>query len=135
MNQIKFIEENYPLFKNGTSNREIRHNFFSKIETELQAYLLGFIASDGGINDERHTLTIHINEKDIEIFELFKVISPQAYIQFCKGYESKVTVNEKKVKNQGSIRLSIASKILIEDLHNFAAGKPLHYLVDRKLGY
>lgn len=36
MNQIKFIEENYPLFKNGTSNREIRHNFFSKIETELQ---------------------------------------------------------------------------------------------------
>lgn len=118
MNQIKFIEENYPLFKNGTSNREIRHNFFSKIETELQAYLLGFIASDGSINDERHTLVIHINEKDIEIFKLFKVISPQAYVQVCKGYESNATVRKRKVKNQGSIRLYIASKLLIEDLHN-----------------
>ena len=26
-------------------------------------------------------------------------------------------------------------QMFIEDLHNFAAGKPLHYLVDRKLGY
>ncbi len=26
-------------------------------------------------------------------------------------------------------------EMFIEDLHNFSAGKPLHYLVDRKLGY
>ncbi len=26
-------------------------------------------------------------------------------------------------------------QMFIEDLHNFAVGKPLHYLVDRKLGY
>ena len=26
-------------------------------------------------------------------------------------------------------------QMFIEDLHNFVAGKPLHYLVDRKLGY
>ena len=26
-------------------------------------------------------------------------------------------------------------QMFIEDLHNFATGKPLHYLVDRKLGY
>ena len=116
--QLEFIEKTYPLFKNGTSKREIRHNFFSEIKTELQAYLLGFIYSDGSINDERHTLTIHINEKDKEIFNLFKVISPEAYIQDCKGYESKVTVDGRTVKNLGSTRLSISSKILLEDLHN-----------------
>lgn len=117
MKQIEYIENNYPLFKNGTSNREIRHNFFSEIKTELQSYLLGFIAADGSINDERHTLQIHINEKDQEIFTLFKIISPNAYTQNCKGYESKALVKGCTVKNSGSIRLSISSKILIEDLH------------------
>jgi hypothetical protein len=62
MNQLEFIKKEFPLFKNGTSTREIRHNFFSLIKTELQAYLLGVIASDGGINLERHTITLHINE-------------------------------------------------------------------------
>lgn len=116
--QLEFIEKTYPLFKNGTSKREIRHNFFSEIKTELQAYLLGFIYSDGSINDERHTLTIHINEQDKEIFNLFKIISPEAYTQNCKGYESKALIEGRTVKNSGSIRLSISSKILLEDLHN-----------------
>lgn len=116
--QLEFIEKTYPLFKNKTSNREIRHNFFSEIKTELQAYLLGFIYSDGSINDKRHTLTIHINEQDKEIFNLFKIISPEAYTQNCKGYESKSLVDERTVKNSGSIRLSISSKILLQDLHN-----------------
>ena len=51
--QIKFIEDNYPLYTNHISNRRIRHTFFSKIETELQAYLLGFYAADGSINEKR----------------------------------------------------------------------------------
>lgn len=42
--QIKFIEDNYPLYTNHISNRRIRHTFFSKNKTELQAYLLGFYA-------------------------------------------------------------------------------------------
>ena len=113
---LEYIKNNYPLFTNGTSKRKIRHNFFSKIETELQAYLLGFIMSDGSVNKKRHTLTIHINDKDIEIFDLFKIISPEAYTENCKGYESIATVNGRTVKNKSSIRLSIASKILIEDL-------------------
>ena len=117
MNNLEYIDNKFPLYKNGTSNREIRHNFFSNIETELQAYLLGFIASDGSINLKRHTLCIHINEKDKEIFELFKVISPNAYIQECKPTESILKVRGKIVKNKGSIRLSISSKILIEDLY------------------
>lgn len=115
--ELEYIKNNYPLFKNGTSKREIRHNFFSKIETELQAYLLGFIYSDGSINNERHTLSIHINKQDEDIFELFKIISPDAYTQDCKGYESVSKVRGRSVKNKGSIRLSISSAILISDLH------------------
>ena len=117
MNQLKLIETKFPLYKNGTSNREIRHNFFSSIETEIQAYLLGIIASDGSINLERHTVTLHINEIDKELFDLLKIISPNAYTQECKGTESKATTHGKTVKNKGSIRLSISSKILIEDLY------------------
>jgi hypothetical protein len=53
-----------PLFKNGTSKREIRHNFFNNINFEEQAYLLGFIFADGCVNEERHTLSININKQD-----------------------------------------------------------------------
>ena len=116
MDELNFIETNYPLFQNGTSKRLIRHNFFSKIETELQAYLLGFIYSDGCINVQRHTLSIHINDIDSELFELFKIISPDAYTKQEEGYESKALVRGHTVRNKSSIRLAISSKILIEDL-------------------
>ena len=116
MDELNFIETNYPLFQNGTSKRLIRHNFFSKIETELQAYLLGFIYSDGCINIQRHTLSIHINDIDSELFELFKIISPDAYTKQEEGYESKALVRGHTVRNKSSIRLAISSKILIEDL-------------------
>lgn len=45
--QIKFIEDNYPATISQNSQRRVRHTFFSKIETELQAYLLGFYTADG----------------------------------------------------------------------------------------
>ena len=57
--QIKFIEDNYPLTTNHISNRRIRHDIFSTIETELQAYLLGFYAADGSIDEKRKTFRIH----------------------------------------------------------------------------
>lgn len=79
--QIKFIEDNYPLYTNHTSNRRIRHDFFSKIETELQAYLLGFYAADGNINEKRKTLRIHLQKRDSEIVYLYKdTISPDARV-------------------------------------------------------
>ena len=56
--QIKFIEENYPLYTHHTSNRRIRHDFFKNISTELQAYLLGFYTADGSIDEKRKTFRI-----------------------------------------------------------------------------
>ena len=77
---INKLNEICPLYTNGTSKRKIRHNFFKSIETEIQAYLLGFIMADGSVNEKRHTLTININKKDAELFKLFNIISPDAYI-------------------------------------------------------
>lgn len=77
--QIKFIEDNYPLTTNHISNRRIRHDIFSKIETELQAYLLGFYAADGSIDEKRKTFRIHLQKRDSELVYLYKdVISPDA---------------------------------------------------------
>ena len=33
--QLKFIEDNYPLYNNHISNRRIRHTFFDTIEYKL----------------------------------------------------------------------------------------------------
>ena len=108
-----------PLFKNGTSKREIRHNFFNNINFEEQAYLLGFIFADGCINEERHTLSININKQDQYIIDLLKDISPEAYTREQKSYKSIATVRGRQVKNHGSIRTNISSKILIEDLKKY----------------
>lgn len=108
-----------PLFKNGTSKREIRHNFFNNINFEEQAYLLGFIFADGCVNEERHTLSININKQDQYIIDLLKDISPEAYTREQKSYKSIATVRDRQVKNHGSIRTNISSKILIEDLKKY----------------
>lgn len=108
-----------PLFKNGTSKREIRHNFFNNINFEEQAYLLGFIFADGCVNEERHTLSININKQDQYIIDLLKDISPEAYTREQKSYKSIAIVRGRQVKNHGSIRTNISSKILIEDLKKY----------------
>jgi len=50
------------------SNRRYKHNFnrqaFEKIETEEDAYWLGFILADGYLNEERGTLSIRVGEVD-----------------------------------------------------------------------
>ena len=77
--QILFIQDNYPLTTNHISNRRIRHTFFENIQTEIQAYLLGFYAADGNINELRKTLRIHLQKSDSELVYLFKdIISPDA---------------------------------------------------------
>ena len=70
--QLKFIEENYPLYTNHTSNRRIRHDFFKNIRTELQAYFLGFYTADGSIDEQRKTFRIHLKKEDSNIIYLFK---------------------------------------------------------------
>ncbi len=114
--QIKFIEENYPLYTHHTSNRRIRHDFFKNISTELQAYLLGFYTADGSIDEKRKTFRIHLSIKDSELVYLYKdIISPDARL-FSVADNYKTTGRDgKEITGHGSIGVDISSAILVND--------------------
>ena len=126
LEQIKTIEQLCPMYKNGTSKRLLRHEFFREIKTEIQAYLLGFHAADGSINNERSTLRIKVTKTDSEIINLFQeFISPNAHIRDVNGFKS--TIREKEVTTKTANEISIASKILTTDLSNFGFGQNKTY--------
>ena len=120
--QIKFIEDNYPLTTNHISNRRIRHDIFSKIETELQAYLLGFYAADGNINEKRKTFRIHLQKQDSELVYLYKdIISPDART-FTVNEHKTTGRNGKEVNAHESFGVDITSAKLCNDLVNLCIG-------------
>ena len=121
--QIKFIEENYPLYTHHTSNRRIRHDFFKNISTELQAYLLGFYTADGSIDEKRKTFRIHLSTKDSELVYLYKdIISPDARL-FSVADNYKTTGRDgKEITGHGSIGVDISSAILVNDLVELGIG-------------
>lgn len=122
LEQIKFIEDNYPLYTNHISNRRIRHDFFSKIETELQAYLLGFYAADGNINEKRKTLRIHLQKQDSELVYLYKdIISPDART-FTVSEHKTTGRNGKEITAHESFGVDITSSKLCEDLVQLGIG-------------
>lgn len=120
--QIKFIEDTYPLYTNHISNRRIRHDFFSSIETELQAYLLGFFAADGSIDEKRKTLRIHLQKRDSELVYLYKdIISPDA--RTFTVQEHKTTGrNGKEITAHESFGVDITSAKICNDLVNLGFG-------------
>ena len=119
--QLELINKECPAYAGKTTKRELRHEFFKNINTELQAYLLGFHAADGSINLERHTLRVKVTKTDSEIIDLFKEsISPNAYTRDVVGF--KTTIREKEVNCKPSYEISIASKILTDDIINLGFG-------------
>lgn len=120
--QIKYIYKNYELYTHHTSSRKIRHDFFSKIETELQAYMLGFFASDGSINEKRKTFRIHLQERDSDIVLLFKhFISPDARTFYTEPHNVKAR-DGMLVNAHRSFGVDIASSKLCNDLVNLGFG-------------
>lgn len=117
MKLSEYLNIHYPLYTNHISKRETRHDFFKNIDTELHAYLLGLIMSDGSIDDKRATLSHTVNEKDKELLNYYKFICPKAYTQEFIPKPSKGIRNDKMIVGSKSIRLAIASAILINDLH------------------
>ena len=120
--QIKFIEDNYPLYTNHISNRRIRHRFFSNIETEVQAYLLGFYAADGNINEKRKTFRIHLQKQDSELVYLYKdIIAPDART-FTVDEHKTTGRNGKEITAHESFGVDIVSSELCNDLVNLGFG-------------
>lgn len=120
--QIKFIEDNYPAYTNHISNRRIRHTIFTNIETELQAYLLGFYAADGSIDEKRKTLRVELQKRDSEIVYLFKdTISPDARL-FGNPEREFMGNKGKLIHTDGSLGVDITSAELCNSLVNLGIG-------------
>lgn len=120
--QIRFINNNFKLYRTCNAKRNIRHDFFSRIDTELQAYLLGFYASDGNINMKRKTLRIHVSEKDSEIINIFKnIIGPDSRV-FRLSSHYTTGREHKTILANNSIGIDINSTILVSDLIKLGFG-------------
>lgn len=88
--------QNNPAFKYPKNEK-----FFDLINSEIKAYLLGWVASDGSIRNR--TLHVELHKQDISILEIFKTkISPNAPIV--------------KRKNRDTCYLTISSKHMIESI-------------------
>lgn len=75
-------------YKTNGSKYAINHDFFININTEQQAYLLGFYVADGNVNEKRKTFRICITEEDRKILEMFKTnISPESRMYYYKPYQ------------------------------------------------
>lgn len=130
--QIKFIEQNYEFSSGIHSSRRVRQNFFEKIETEVQAYLLGFYAADGNINEKRKTFRIHLQQSDSELVYLYKgLISPDARLFTMKERVVKAR-NGQLVTAHESIGVDINSSKICNDLVNLGFGYNKTY-IDLKL--
>lgn len=122
LEQIKYIKDTCPLTTNHISNRRIRHTFFSSIDTELQAYLLGFFASDGSINEKRKTLRIHLQLQDQDLVFLYKdIISPDAHTFKFEQHET-TGRNGKIITAHESFGVDITSAAICKDLVNLGYG-------------
>lgn len=91
----------------GNNNPNIRYrydrNLFKNIDTEEKAYILGFIAADGSIFNNR--ISIYIDKIDISLLEKMKNV-------ICEEIEIK------KRKNTTLVGIEISSKEMSDDICN-----------------
>jgi hypothetical protein len=120
-----FKRLNLPIKKRAPKRgANYNHNFFESIDSEIKAYLLGWIYSDGYLTT-RNRVGIKLNKKDFEILELFKQnIAPgitilndknSKVIQFNskKLYDDLVKVGVKLNKTYESYKLPSLDKKLL----------------------
>jgi hypothetical protein len=104
-----FKKRNIPVIRwNYPSSKKYKYNedYFENIDTEIKAYLLGFIYADGCVYKDR--LTIAISNIDIEILKLFQV-------EICKDCPIRDKILKKETHNN-QVTFRVASKKLCKDL-------------------
>ena len=125
--QIEILNEICPLEKGYcNSKRLVRQRFFEKIETEIQAYLLGFYVADGSLNEKRNTITIKVTEADKEIPELYKYISPDARFVTNKPF-TMIGTSGKEIHVKSAVRIDISNKKLGSNLISLGYGQQKTY--------
>lgn len=111
-----------PLYKVSRSKREVRHEFFKNIQTEIQAYILGFFAADGSVDEERKTFRVKLCEEDIDTVNLIaEYISPESRRFHIDSYEIKGR-NDKTYTGRPQEGIDINSSILVTSLNDLGIG-------------
>ena len=83
---VNKFKERFAYYCSKPSKRAIAHDFFKSITTEIQAYMLGLIASDGCVSTLNSRLCHKVSYIDAdEIIAMYKIISPDARIDKIDG--------------------------------------------------
>lgn len=126
--QLNKIETLAPLTNNRKGYRAVRHLIFNNIQTELQAYLLGFHAADGSVEEDRAKFKITLNEKDVNSVNLFRdIISPTARTYFSENKQMHNLRTDKNYTINPNYSLEICSRQLVNDLISYGFGKNKTY--------
>lgn len=105
---------------------QVNDYFFDSINnwSWKQAYLLGWILSDGHINSSRNSITIALQEKDIEIlYKLRDLIGYTGPLGLMKRRVDKKIGNNKIKQLQNVYRLDIGNKRIYDTLSTLCPEK------------
>ena len=86
--------------------KNTNHSFFTVIDNEIKAYLLGFLFGDGNIAKRWNTINIDVSFKDKYIIDLFHQLNPN------------LSLTERHKSNSHTIKVAITSSLLKKDLIN-----------------
>ena len=127
--QIEILNTICPLERASVySKRDVRQNFFKDIQTEIQAYLLGFYVADGSLNRKRNTIRIKVTESDKAIVDLFaKFISPDAR-NVVNGAFDMIGTSGKEIHVKNSAQVDITCKAIADSLEDLGYGERKTYL-------
>ena len=122
LEQEQYISDNFKLEVRHTSKRPTRHTIFSDIKTEVQAYILGFFAADGSVDEKRKTFRIKLQQDDNEIIYLVRdIICPDARVFTTDSY--KITGrNNKEYIGKPQLGIDINSTFIVNDLVSLGYG-------------
>lgn len=98
----------YTLRKNRYTLNE---DYFSNIDTERKAYILGFMAADGYV-DERNYIVVQLVEEDLSLLEaIAKEIEFTGEIRY-------IPPQANRFSTKGCYRLAFSSAAMARDLHS-----------------
>lgn len=109
----KFLKTGEPLFSKETYSKN--ESFFNEINTPEKAYWLGWVASDGNLNEKNKSITICIQKRDEDVLKLLKNIIGSDRPIF--NYKSN------NYKDKEYLTLQVSSKILYADIIRHGVSK------------
>lgn len=104
-------------------------SFFDEIDSEIKAYLMGWVASDGHIR--RNRLTIKIIHSDIKILEYFiKYIMPEGNIKSAKNCKY-VDISSKNIQEKlcEHLKISIGPKDWVVRLPSLKSDELMYHYI------